>query len=196
MYNKLDGTKVKVKVLSCGDLDYQGALETCATQNYASMAPSDVLECSVNTFNPCIADSASRSTDPAVPLVPNVCSKYIYKGTTPAAVSGVTLIDACKNADGSSLSAKQTCSPYCKSENFNLPENMGLMCMDVDIETAFIDMVQALGYDPVVIFPPKIPVAAAATTFSKPLLITTAVLGFIFSILGILYLYRRRKAVM
>lgn len=192
LYNKLDGTKVKVQVLSCGKLDLQGAIETCATQNYSSLAPSDVRECSTTTFNPCLADSVSRSVDSAVPLVPNICSKYVYKGAIPGAVSGVTLIDACKNLDGSALHEAQSCSPYCKTENFILPDHLGLMCIDVDYTTAFVDLVDALGYDPVVIFPPKIP-AASSSVFSKPLLITTAVLGFVFAILGMVYLYRRRR---
>lgn len=189
MYNRLDGTKTKVKLLSCGSLDLASAIETCTTQSFPS---SVITECPPTTFNPCTRDSTSRSTDAAVPLVPNVCSAYLYNTpTAPPAIAGVTLIPACRKEDGTSLPQNQSCSPYCKTENFDLPPYLALMCIDVDFTTAFVDLVSALGYEPETIFPPANATKPADTSVSKPLLIAAAVLGGVLLVLLGIYWFKK-----
>jgi len=189
MYNRLDGTKTKVKLLSCGSLDLASAIETCTTQSFPS---SVITECPTTTFNPCTRDSTSRSTDAAVPLVPNVCSAYVYNTpTAPPAIAGVTLIPACRKEDGTALPQNQSCSPYCKTGNFDLPPYLALMCIDVDFTTAFVDLVSALGYEPETIFPPANATKPVDTSVSKPLLIAAAVLGGVLLVLLGIYWFKK-----
>lgn len=185
MYNELDGTKTKVKLLSCGTLDLKSAMETCTTQAFPPASGTSITKCPDTVFNPCVRGSKSRSSDSAVPLVPNVCDAYVYKGDAPSAVSGVKLIPACLKEDGTALPAGQSCSPYCRTANFNLPSYLKLMCINVDFNTAFVDLVSALGYDPDKVFPP-LNQPQPPQEVSKPLLIATIVLGALFLlVLGI-----------
>jgi hypothetical protein len=190
MYNKLDGTKVKVKLLSCGDLDLASAMETCSTQSFSAAESATITDCAKTTFNPCIQSSKSRSSDPLTPLVPNVCDRYVYNTpSAPTAIEGVTTVPACRKLDGTSLPAKQSCSPYCQSENFNLPPHLALMCVDVDFSTAFVDLVSALGYNPDTIFPPaNAPSPPASPGLSKPVFIALTVIGVVLLIaLGVFW---------
>jgi len=175
MYNKLDGTKTKVKLLSCGDLDLTSAMETCSTQSFVTGSTS-ISDCPNTTFNPCTRNSKNRSTNSQIPLVPNVCDTYVSSGS-PAAIEGVTTIPACRKLDGSALPSKQSCSPYCQTENFNLPPHLALMCIDVDFSTAFVDLVSALGYDPQTIFPPANAQLVPPSGPSKAVWIALAVIG-------------------
>jgi len=181
-------TKTKVKLLTCGHFDVAGALETCTTQSYA--AGKTLSECPTNTFNPCAKGSTNR--EGTGPLVPDACSTYLYKDTAPPAVAGVTVKDACETTDGKALDEKQACSVYCKTENFELPPMMDLVCEDMDYPTAFVDLMDQLGIPPEEVYPPVNPPPPAAMTFSKPLLITTGVTAGLFLILGVIYLLKRK----
>jgi hypothetical protein len=182
LYNRITNTKTKVKLLTCTPDAQITGIETCPTQMYsATTSASSISECANNTFNPCAKTATSRSEDPAVPLVPNVCNLYLYKGSAPVQIEGVTARDACAN-----LKANQVCSEYCKSENFNLSEIHQLMCIQLDYDLAFADLMIALGYDPVEIFPPA--PSSAQSAVSKPLLIATLTLGVIFLVVFVYWI--------
>ena len=180
----LPPTLTKIQVLTCGNADITNAMETCAPHK----------ECSSTQFNPCLKDAKAPTA--SQPVVPGNCDRYVYKGTKPAQQSGVQMIDACLTEDGKALSEKQNCSSYCKTSNFILEEDQELMCVDLDYDTAFIDLLQALGYTPPEIdeiVPPKDPPpAAGSTSFSKPLLIATVVLASLFLLLGVIW-WRKRN---
>lgn len=181
LINLITNEKTKISLLTCGDFDTGKVIQTCATQLYTSGAT--INECPTSTFNPCTVNAKSRSSDPAVPLVPNVCDKYLYKGTAPAPVEGVTTLTACPDTVSS------PCSGYCKSANFNLPENFELQCIDVDYMTIYLNLVDEIGYDANKLFPPKI----ASSTPSKALIIATAVLGTVFLLVAVYYYFYRVK---
>jgi hypothetical protein len=181
LINLITNEKTKISLLTCGDFDTGKVIQTCATQLYTSGAT--INECPTSTFNPCTINSKSRSSDPAVPLVPNVCDKYLYKGTAPSPVEGVTTLTACPDTVSS------PCSGYCKSANFNLPENFELQCIDVDYMTIYLNLVEEIGYDANTLFPPKI----ASSTPAKALIIATAVLGTVFLLVAVYYYFYRVK---
>jgi hypothetical protein len=195
LYDSITNTKKKINLLTCGDFATGQMIQTCVTQSYSPTAtPQPVItECGKDVFNPCAKTAISRSSDPAVPMVPNVCSLYLYKGSAPAPITGVTTQDACKTEDGKAIPVGQACSGYCKTENFNLPENLTLMCIQVDYNTAFIDLMMRLGYDPIKLFPPAPGQPPAVSTISRPLAITTGVLGLAFVILLVVYMTRKPK---
>lgn len=195
LYDSITNTKKKINLLTCGDFATGQMIQTCVTQSYSPTAtPQPVItECGKDVFNPCAKTAISRSSDSAVPMVPNVCSLYLYKGSAPAPITGVTTQDACKTEDGKAIPVGQACSGYCKTENFNLPENLTLMCIQVDYNTAFIDLMMRLGYDPIKLFPPAPGQPPAVSTISRPLAITTGVLGLAFVILLVVYMTRKPK---
>lgn len=182
-------SKTKVKLLTCGHYDVAGALETCTTQSYS--AGKTLTECPATTFNPCAKGSTNRAG--TGPLVPDACSTYLYKGTAPPAVAGVTVKDACKTTDGKALDEKQACSVYCKTENFELPPMVDLLCVDADYKTVFADLMAQLGIPPEELYPPASPPPPAASSFSKPLLITTGVTAGLFLILAVVYFLKRKR---
>jgi len=186
---------VKIKLLTCGHYDVTGALETCRTQIYSTANAATITECAVNQFNPCARNSKSRASDTSVPLVPNVCDTYLYNETNaPLSVPGVTVKHACQNPDGSALTASEACSPYCKTENFNLPPEYKVVCTEVDPPTAFVDLLQNLGVDVDTVLPPDPPSPPSAMTVaSKPLVIAAGALGALTVILLAVYAYRRKK---
>jgi hypothetical protein len=145
LYNKIEGTMKKVKLLTCGHFaDVRDAVDTCATQNYTSGNDAVITKCPPGVFNPCLRSSTQRTTNTATPKVPNVCSAYVYKGSpTPASVAGVTTTDTC-----SGVPADQACSSYCKSDLFDLPPTLQLICVDMDLMTAYADMMNEIGIPP------------------------------------------------
>jgi len=193
LIDTIQGTETKVKLLTCGHYDVSAAMETCATQVYTGANAATITKCPDTTFNPCAKTSTSRTSDKSVPLVPNVCDLYLYNGTAPLAVTGVTVKNACLNTDGTSLKDTQACSPYCSTQNFDLPSHLQLVCRSVEYPFAFAHLLANVGVNPVEVFPPAAPpkdtgtVSAAKTAASKPLLIATAVLGGIFLILLVIF---------
>lgn len=187
-------TETKLKLLTCGHYDVASALETCSTQVYNAANAATITECPTTTFNPCVKTSKSRATDRSVPLVPNVCDTYLYNGTAPAAVSGVTVKNACLREDGTPLKTTEACSVYCNTANFNLPSHQTLLCRSVDFPTAFAHLMSNLGVDPTTIFPPPTQGQTAQeqpiTAVSKPLVIAAAVLGGVFLILLFVHILR------
>jgi hypothetical protein len=153
LYDKLRGTLTKVKVLSCGRVTLDNAMDTCPTQNYAPGLDASIQSCPSTLFNPCLKSSSRRTPNATTPAVPNVCDRYVYNtngaanGSRPAAVTGVTAIDACAG-----LEADQTCSTFCKADQFNLPEYMQLICINMDLPTAYADFISELGLKPVEMF--------------------------------------------
>jgi len=180
LIDKQRNTKTKVELLSCGHYAIGATIETCATQSWSpSTAVGTITECPDNTFNPCLQESKSRSQDQSVPLVPNVCDKYLYKSPAPASITGVTVVDAC------TLKETEACSVYCNTDNFKLPPYMELLCVSVDYPTAFASLVDKLGYDLTEVFPETAQSSSSASTsaVSKPLLIGAAIAGAIFLVL-------------
>lgn len=186
---------VKIKLLTCGHYDIAGAMETCATQIYSTANAATITECATNLFNPCARTSKSRASDTSVPLVPNVCDTYLYnQSTPPLSVPGVTVKNACQNPDGSALPATQACSAYCKTDNFNLPSEYEVVCVDIDSSTALVDLLETLGVDVDTVFPPDPPSPPPAShAVSKPLAIAASVLGGVCVLLLAVYMYRRKK---
>jgi hypothetical protein len=196
LYDRAKGTKTKIALLTCNNATLTNAIETCLTQSYTA-GGSALNECSDTTFNPCIKDSTNRSG--SGPLVPDACSKYLYKGTKPADVSGVTTIDACRTAGGAVLGKDQSCSIYCKTENFDLPPMIDLLCVSVDLPTAFVDLLSKLDIDPKTVYPPNPPPPPPAAGFwsqpaSKPLMITAGILGGCVIVLLAVYLFRKKSS--
>lgn len=197
LYDRAKGTKTKIALLTCNNATLTEAIQTCLTQSYTA-GGSALTACSATTFNPCVKDSTNRSG--SGPMAPNACSKYLYKGTKPTDVAGVTTIDACKTESGAALGANQSCSVYCKTENFDLPPMVDLLCVSVDLPTAFVDLITKLGIDPEKVYPPKdknkAPPAAGfwSQPASTPLLITTGILGGVLLILLSVYLYRKKSS--
>jgi len=183
LYDYKTNTRTKVKLLTCGDYDLASAIETCETQPFTSTSTA-IRDCPSGTFNPCAKESKSRASNSSVPLVPDVCDFYLYKGTAPAAVTGVKVQDACKTPDGKALDTKQACSPYCKTSNFNLKNNLELYCVSVDYPTALYDLLVRLGVPPP---PPPPPPADSAA--SNKLKIAAGVLGGIFVLLLVVYFF-------
>jgi hypothetical protein len=177
-----NGARTKIKLLTCGSADTSAAMETCATQNYTA-STTGITECPSATFNPCVKGSKSRASGTSVPLVPNVCDYYVYNGTKPDEVNGVTVKDACKTPEGKDLDSQVVCSPYCKTGNFNLPKNTDLFCVQVDYPTALVDLLVNLGVDPNKVVPPN----PDSNTTSKTLKIVAGVLGGIFVLLLFVY---------
>jgi len=179
--------KRKISLLTCGQFDVPGSLETCKTQTYASNG-TVLNDCPVNTFNPCAKGSTNRSG--SGPHVPDACSLYLYKTTPPPTVSGVTTKDACKTPTGEALGENQACSLYCQNSNFNLPAMTDLVCIQVDYPTAYADLLNQLDIPPEDVFVPPPPPSAS---MSKPLLIAALALGGLFILLGGIYWTRRRR---
>jgi hypothetical protein len=187
-------TETKVKLLTCGTFDVSTAMETCASQTYTPANAATITKCPVTTFNPCAKSSRSRATDQSVPLVPDVCDMYLYKGTAPTAVTGVTTKNACLNTDGTPLKDTEACSVFCSTANFNLPSHQVLVCRSLTYPEAYAHLLATIGVDPSKVFPPKGETnptetsgAPQLTAVSKPLVITAAVLGGVFLILLVIY---------
>lgn len=187
LYNKIDGTMKKVKLLTCGHFAEVAEVDTCPTQNYTPGADASIQNCAANLFNPCLQSSTQRTTNTATPRVPNVCSQYLYKGTPiPGAVAGVTTTDACAG-----VPAEQSCSSYCKSDMFNLPPTMQLLCVDMDFATAYADLMSNFGVTPAEMFS-----AAAlppAPPKSKTKWIVAGVVAGLVVLGAVGYVYLRRK---
>jgi hypothetical protein len=148
LYDKLRGTLTKVKLLSCGQVNLENGMDTCATQRYAPGLDAAIQPCPKTLFNPCLKSASRRTLNADTPSVPNVCDTYVYNGSTPpVGVSGVTALPACAG-----ISADQTCSTYCKAENFNLPDYVELICINMDFPTAYADFMANLGYSPSELF--------------------------------------------
>jgi hypothetical protein len=150
LYDKLRGTLTKVKVLSCGQVAVDDAMDTCPTQNYAPGLDASIQACPTTLFNPCLKSSTQRTLNNQTPAVPNVCDRYAYNrnnGSAPASVAGVTPVDACAGLD-----ADQTCSSLCKTDQFNLPEYMQLFCVNMDFPTAYADFLSEMGMNPKELF--------------------------------------------
>jgi hypothetical protein len=187
-------TETKVKLLTCGTFDVSTAMETCASQTYTPANAATITKCPATTFNPCAKSSRSRATDQSVPLVPDVCDMYLYKGTAPTAVTGVTTKNACLNTDGTPLKDTEACSVFCSTANFNLPSHQVLVCRSLTYPEAYAHLLATIGVDPSKVFPPKGETnptetsgAPQLTAVSKPLVITAAVLGGVFLILLAIY---------
>lgn len=191
LYDRLTNTKTKIELLSCGSATTGVMMPTCPTQSFSATTSTaqTITKCPTNTFNPCAKASKSRSADPAVPLVPNVCDLYLYKKDAPPTIAGVTVRDACKTEDNKDLPADQACSVYCKTENFNLPATYELQCVQVSYEVAYADLLQRLDYDLTEIFPPA--EQTKSKDVSKTLAIIAGVLGVIFLVLIGVYYFRK-----
>jgi hypothetical protein len=150
LFDKSNGTMTKVKLLTCGQLVTENGLETCATQTYVPGKDAEIRGCASGTFNPCLKSSTQRTPNLMTPRVPNVCNAYLYNSSNqdlrPTTIAGVTTTDACANA------STQPCSTYCKTESFNLPVHMQLICVDVDFATAYADLMGQLGIQPAQLF--------------------------------------------
>lgn len=148
LYDKAEGTMTKVKLLTCRE-DTLG-IETCPTQQYTAGRDAAITGCPTKTFNPCLKSSTQRTSSLTTPRVPNVCNQYLYNSKTQSApidLAGVTTTDAC-----SGLSPDQSCSTYCKTEMFNLPVHMELICVDMDLATAYADLMSQLNLKPAELF--------------------------------------------
>jgi hypothetical protein len=152
LYDKSNGTMTKVKLLTCGQLVTENGLETCATQMYVPGKDVDIRGCASSTFNPCLKSSTQRTTNLMTPRVPNVCNAYLYNSSNqdlkPTALTGVTTTDACAD----DRDRTQPCSTYCKTEMFNLPAHIQLICVNVDFATAYADLMTQLGLKPATLF--------------------------------------------
>jgi len=149
LYDHDTGVFSRVDLLTCGNVAASStSMPTCATQSFTTESTTTFNECELTQFNPCTKTAKSRSSVATTPLVPNVCDTYLYKGTAPPAVTGVTTRDACKTETGAALPPGQTCSPYCKSENFDLDENQALICYPNQFLPKFIELASALKIEP------------------------------------------------
>lgn len=149
LYDHDTGAFNRVDLLTCGNVAASTtAMPTCATQSFTAGSTTTINECEPTQFNPCAKTAKSRSTVATTPMVPNVCDTYLYKGTAPTAVDGVTTRDACKTETGAALPPGQTCSPYCKTENFDLDENQALICYSGNFLPKFIELASALKIEP------------------------------------------------
>ena len=136
LYDSIRGTMTKLHLLSCGNALVDEAMETCITRGGFASVDDVKNACPDNTFSPCLN-----------PL----CTSLVYNGATPPVVSsGVTTQPAC-SADA------QWCSSLCDSKSFKLPEHLELMCVNVSLETAYVDLMALAGANIQEMFPPVSP---------------------------------------
>lgn len=170
LYDTLKGTMTKVKVLSCGSVVLDDtALDTCSLLgNYSSM-DSWKASCPDNTFVPCLNES---------------CTSIVYKDTEPTVPSNVTKQNAC------TASEEAPCSSLCRTDAFQLESHLELICVNVDLATAYVDLIDAMGYDVKEFFQP---LASPRRPLSTAIKIGFAVviLGML-SALGWMWYQRRR----
>lgn len=125
LYDTIDGTLTKVKLLSCGKVVIDNAMDTCAIND------SSKGTCPENTFIPCLDEA---------------CTSIVYNGTEPDVPSNVSKQNACSNSDA-------PCSSFCQTNAFQLSEHLELLCIDVDLPTAYVDLMDVLGYNIEELFP-------------------------------------------
>lgn len=170
LYDSILGTLTKVKVLSCNGVDTTNGLETCSLSGRYTSAEDVQTACPNNTFIPCL--------DP-------VCSNVLYNApTAPAPVSGTTSVNACKD-----IEYDDYCSTYCRTDAFDLPEHQELMCVNLSVEAAYIDLMSALGYNVEEMFP------AGPRTNSPPSKrwVWVVVVVAVIVLVGGAVVYKRRK---
>ncbi len=132
LLDKFQGTMTKVQALSCGGVNVSSAIPSCDLV-YTSMTNVDDMRsrCSENTFIPCLDDT---------------CQSIAYAGTKPATTKSV--VDACaENPNGGA------CSTLCDSKAFHLPEHLELICVNMDVRTAYLDLMKKLDYNVLEMFP-------------------------------------------
>ena len=192
LYNKVEGTLTKVKLLTCGHFAATAELETCATQAYTPGNDAAIVNCPAGTFNPCLKSSTQRTTNLSTPTVPNVCNAYLYNGSTPPlGVAGVTTTAACAG-----VPAEQACSSYCKTELFNLPPTMQLICVDMDFATAYADLMSQLGYSPSELFvstQAKTPVPVAPSRSKVLWVLGGVAVAVLLAAAGYVFMRRRKQ---
>jgi len=134
LYDSILGTLTKIKVLSCNGVDTTNAMDTCSLSGRYTSAQDVVNACPGNTFIPCL--------DP-------LCTKVLYNApTAPTVVAGTTSVNACAGIEYDDF-----CSSYCRADAFDLPEHQELMCVNLSVEAAYIDLMSALGYNVEEMFP-------------------------------------------
>ncbi len=202
VYDQLTTALTRIDLLTCGNAPADpAALTTCVTQSYSptsgsTTVSSGISSCGEKTFNPCLSTANSRApASSKLPLVPNVCDKYLYKGTAPPAVTGVTAVNACKTTDQKDLPPEQTCSPYCSTEYFKLPSTQSLICFSPDFVPALLSLAKDAGITPedVTGVPedpdPNEDGEADSVPVSKALIISAASLGGLMLVLVAVWLY-------
>lgn len=164
-HNKIEGTLKKVQLLSCGSVATgENAMETCS---FSGNIPSRD-SCPENTFVPCLDAT---------------CTSIVYNGPVPNVTSSVTKQNACPTTNDNA-----PCSAFCRADNFALPEYVELICVNVDLKTAYVDLMDALGYNVQEMFPasPRHPLRQTIQiAFVLLLLVGVGVFGWMW--------YRRRR---
>jgi hypothetical protein len=173
LHDKIEGTLKKVKVLSCGSVVVDNAMETCSMLgNYTSMQ-SWKDSCPENTFVPCLNET---------------CTSIVYNGAIPNVASDVTKENACPATDNDDT----PCSTFCRADAFALPEHQELICVNVDQKTAYVDLMDALGYNTQEMFP-SVPPRRTLNQTTKIIFIVL-LLGGVGAIGWMWYQRRQRQA--